>query len=339
MLGKHNLQRKSQKTLTVFTWFVVVTLLLNGCSTAKPKVYHVGILSGSDAFVAIADGFKTKMTELGYVEGENIIYDFQKTDNDREGEKRVIQQFVDEGVDLIFTFPTDPALAAKAATAGTDIPVVFAHAGLEGINLVDNLRNPGGNLSGTRFPGPSLVTKRFDFLLKIDPSIQRLYIPYDKNYPNCAPALEALRPAAESAGVELVELPITTLDEVRVDLQARTATDDIGIDAILLMPELLMQSPDGWTLISTFAAEHSIPLVGSSDKTVTTGGLLSYNVNPVESGMLAASIADKVLKGTSVGTIPVSTPDAYLRINYKVAQQLGLKVPDGIIKQAVEVIR
>jgi putative ABC transport system substrate-binding protein len=333
MSGKNN----SQKVWASLTWLIIASLVLNGCGSKK--VYHVGILSGSAAFVAIADGFKTKMTELGYIEGDNIIYDFQKTDNDREGEKRVMKQFVDEGVDLIFTFPTDPALAAKAATEGTDIPVVFAHAALEGANLVDSVRNPGGNMSGTRFPGPSLVTKRFEFLLRIDPGIQRLYIPYDKNYPACAPAIEALRPAAASAGVELVELPITTLDEVRADLQARAATDDISIDAILLMPELLMQSLDGWALISTFAAEQNIPLVGSSDKTVTTGGLFSYNVNPVESGMLAAVIADKILHGTQAGTIPVSTPDAYLRINYKVAQQLDLTVPESILKQADEIIR
>jgi putative ABC transport system substrate-binding protein len=279
------------------------------------------------------------MTELGYVEGQDIVYDIQKLNDDREGEVRVTRQFVADGVDLIFAFPTDPALAAKAAVEGTDIPLVFAHAGLEGVGLVESVREPGGNLSGTRFPGPDLIVRRFEFLMQIKPDIARIYIPYDKNYPLVNPALETLRPVAASRGVVLVESPATTLDEARADLQARASQDDPGMDAILLMPELLMQSPDGWTLISDFAREHSLPLVGSSDRTIATGSLLTYNVNPLESGQLAAGIADKILQGTPAGTIPVITPEAYLRINYKVAQELGLTVPDGLLEMASEIIR
>jgi putative ABC transport system substrate-binding protein len=204
---------------------------------------------------------------------------------------------------------------------------------------VDSVRAPGGNLSGTRFPGPDLIVRRFEFLMEIDPGIQNLYIPYDQNYPNCAPALEALRPVAESSNVRLVELPITALDEVQADLQARAAAEDIGMDAILLMPELLMQSPDGWAMINTFAVDHNLPLVGSSDKTLAIGSLLTYNVNPVESGALAATIADKILRGTPAGTIPIITPEAYLRINYTLAQELGLTVPEGLLQMATEIIR
>jgi branched-chain amino acid transport system substrate-binding protein len=100
-----------------------------------------------------------------------------------------------------------------------------------------------------------------------------------------------------------------------------------------------MQSPDGCALISAFAAEHKLPLVGSSDRTVTTGGVLSYNVNPVESGMLAATTADKVLQGQRIEDIPIITPDAYLRINYVLARDLGLIVPDSLLRLAAEVIR
>jgi hypothetical protein len=39
------------------------------------------------------------------------------------------------------------------------------------------------------------------------------------------------------------------------------------------------------------------------------------------------------------GTIPLVTPEAHLRINYKTAQELGLNVPEGLLSRADEIIR
>jgi ABC-type uncharacterized transport system substrate-binding protein len=50
-------------------------------------------------------------------------------------------------------------------------------------------------------------------------------------------------------------------------------------------------------------------------------------------------LADKVLKGTRAGTIPVASSESYLQINMKAAQAMGVKVPDGLVKMANEVIR
>ena len=53
-----------------------------------------------------------------------------------------------------------------------------------------------------------------------------------------------------------------------------------------------------------------------------------------DSGKLAAPLADKVLKGTPAGTIPVVSADPFLNIDYKVAQEFGLTLPEGLLKQA-----
>ena len=173
-LSKHI---KSKHPMLALTLLVVTCVFLIGCGkkTQEAKVYRVGILSGAETFVNIADGFKAKMAELGYVEGENIVYDLQKLNADPVGEKRVSEKFVQDKVDLIFAFPTDPALAAKAATQGTDIPVVFAMAGIEGNDLVESVTKPGGNVTGVRFPGPELTVKRFEFLHELVPHAKRVY--------------------------------------------------------------------------------------------------------------------------------------------------------------------
>jgi putative ABC transport system substrate-binding protein len=201
------------------------------------------------------------------------------------------------------------------------------------------VREPGGNITGVRYPGPDLVIKRFEILLKLAPQVKRLYMPYDPNYPSVPPTLDALRPVAASHGVTLVETPVTSVEELEAALQARAELEDMGIDAIQILPEAMMQSPAAWGAISKFAQEHKLPLVGSMLASADLGGIFSYCVDFYEVGVLAAPTADKVLKGTPPGTIPLLSPEPHLRINYKVVQGLGLTVSEGLLSQADEVIR
>jgi putative ABC transport system substrate-binding protein len=246
---------------------------------------------------------------------------------------------VADKVDLIFVLPTEAALLAKAATAETDIPVVFAMAGLEGTDLVDSVRQPGGNITGVRYPGPELTVRRFEILNEMTPHLSRLYISYRQTYPANRIALEELHSVAEASGITLVEVPLASVEDLEADLQARAAADDIGMDAILIMPDDITQSPDGWPLISQFAAEHKIPIGGSAAFEADTGAVFSYINENITTGKLAAPLADKIFKGTPAGTIPVVTPESELRINYKLAQGLGLTVSEGLLSQATEIIR
>lgn len=78
-------------------------------------------------------------------------------------------------MDLIFAFPTPSAIAAKAATQGTKIPVVFAMATLEGTDIVKSVREPGGNITGVRYPGPETLTKRLEILAEMAPRAKRVW--------------------------------------------------------------------------------------------------------------------------------------------------------------------
>jgi putative ABC transport system substrate-binding protein len=299
----------------------------------------VGILDGATGFSGIVDGFKAKMAKLGYVEGENIIYDVHQSNDDPAEEQRILEQFVAAEVDLIFVFPTRATIAAKAATQGTDIPVVFAMTFIEGTNVIETVRNPGGNMTGVRAPGPEEIVKRFELLHELVPQAKRVYVTYDQNHPPNQSAIKALRPAAASLDITLVEALVTSVVDIQADLQARAASDDIGLDAILIMPDFPSQSPAGWPLLSEFAAEHKVPIGGGAAFEAEAGAVFSYVSDYIEIGKLAAISADKILKGTPAGTIPVATPVQSLRINYKQAQELGLTVPRSLLSLATEIIR
>ena len=56
-------------------------------------------------------------------------------------------------------------------------------------------------------------------------------------------------------------------------------------------------------------------------------------------GKQAVLLADKILHGSPAGALMVVTPISRLKINYKLAQQYGLKVSEGLISRADEIIR
>ena len=338
MLGNNNSQTRTRKGWTILVWVVVVSLLLSGCAQ-KPKVYRVGILSSNTSFEAIRDGFKAKMTELGYIENKNIIYIVQDAKPDQADRQLQAKKLVDDKVALIFATGSPDVVAAHAATQGTNVPVVFAYLQLEGTDLVKSVREPGGNMTGVRYPGPEMISKRLEVLLQMAPKVKRVWIGYNKTGPNTPATLEALRPAASSLGVTLVEVPATKMEELGADLATRANSSDLGLDAILTMPDEFNTAAANFAVINKFAVEHKVPLAGGIAFMAQQGALFINTTDLANVGKLAAPLADKVLKGTPAGTIPVVTPEQTLMINYKVAQTLGLTVPEGLLSQASEVIR
>ena len=328
-------------------WTLLVTLLLmfgifwSGCSKKTPneKVYHVGILCGLDYIAVIPDSFKAKMTELGYIEGRNIVYSVQRTNFEPVKEKQILRQFVEDKVDLIFTFPTEVSMAAKATTKGTKVPVIFAIANIEGTGLVDSVRQPGGNITGVRYPGPDLAIKRFEVMRELVPDARRMWIPYQRGYPIVKSQMEVLHPAAAAAGIILIEFPADDAAEIQAELDARKKLDDIGFDLILFIPEPLSCTDDAFEVMGRFAYEHKMPIGGILIQVGGYGSLFGINVDVPKTAQQAAILADKILKGAPAGTIPVVSSESFLQINYKVAKQLGVKIPEGLLSRADEIIR
>lgn len=337
MFSNHHLHRRIRAILAAI---IVASLLLTGCSQ-PPKTYRVGVL-GFIGFSQITDGFKAKMAELGYEEGKNITYDVQLWNvavDSLDAGTQMVKKFVSDGADLVVSFPTEQTVLAKAATEGSNVPLVFVFAGLEGNDLVKSVREPGGNITGVRYPGPETTGKRLELLTQFVPAAKRIGVFYQVGYPTTEPALAVLRPLAQQLGVTLVEIPVNSLDEMKADLEARAKQSDPGVDAFLQMADGLTHSPDGAALVMQFAQDHQLPYGGGHYYQADQGALFAYSPYDFEMGQLAAPIANKVLKGTPAGTIPLSTPENHLVINYKVAQDLGLTVPEGLLAQAEKVIR
>ncbi|OHB62178.1 MAG: hypothetical protein A2167_01710 [Planctomycetes bacterium RBG_13_46_10] len=328
-----------RRQILLATLLIAVCVFLSGCIGKKPKVYRVGILCGLDYIGAIPDIFKSEMSELGYIEGENIIYDVRRTNFEPDKEQQILEKFVSDRVDLIFTFPTEVSMAAKAATRETEIPVLFAIANIEGTGLIDSVRQPGGHITGVRYPGPDLAIKRFEVMRELVPEAKRMWVPFQRGYPIVTSQLEVLRPAAEAVGVTLIEFPADNAAEVQAELNARSKLDKIGFDVILFIPEPLSCTIDAFEVMAKFAYKHKLPIGGITMQVGDYGSIFGIDVDDPKTVRQAAILADKILRGTPAGTIPVVSSESYFEINYKAAQELGLKVNEGLLSRADKIIR
>jgi putative ABC transport system substrate-binding protein len=74
-------------------------------------------------------------------------------------------------------------------------------------------------------------------------------------------------------------------------------------------------------------------------ESVEAGGLMSYGPNLASMFRRAAELADRILRGTKPGDIPVEQPTKFdLIVNLTTAKALGLTIPDSFLIRADEVI-
>ena len=317
-----------------------IGLFLSSCGGAEKKTYRVGVLIGLPFLADVETGFKEGMAELGYVEGENITYDVQIVGFDIATYQSVLQQFVEDEVDLILVCPTEATIEAKTITTDTGIPVVFTFALIEGMGIVNSVQEPGGNVTGVRYPGPDLAVLRYEMLRDIAPNLERIVIPYQAGYPIVQPQLEALYPVAEADGVTIIEAPVNTAEELDAFFQELAASGDPDVDAVLAVAEPLTTTPETIAVINAFGEKYQV-LIGGIVSPEIDGyrSLFGINVNIKQAGSSAAPLADKIFQGFDPQTIPVVSSDPYIEIDYKMIQQLGIQVPDTVLATADQVYR
>jgi ABC-type uncharacterized transport system substrate-binding protein len=140
----------------------------------QPKVPTVGVLvvgsPGSEQFWRL---FREGMRDLGYVEGHNIRFEFRSDEGQASRLPELAAELVRLRVDIIVTWFTPAARAAKQATH--EIPVVIALAGnpVE-TGLVESLARPGENVTGMSSVGAELAGKSVELIRELLPSARRV---------------------------------------------------------------------------------------------------------------------------------------------------------------------
>jgi putative tryptophan/tyrosine transport system substrate-binding protein len=82
-----------------------------------------------------------------------------------------------------------------------------------------------------------------------------------------------------------------------------------------------------------------LPTMYNVREFIEAGGMMSYGPNFLDLYRRAADFVDKILRGAKPADIPVEQPTKFdLVINLTTAKTLGLKIPEGFLLRADEVI-
>jgi len=305
------------------------------------KIPHIGVLSlgrgdKSDASRATLDAFMPALRELGYTEGQNIAFDRKFADGDANKLSRLAQELVDSRVDAIVVLATPAARAVKQATSSIPIIAIGMADPVED-ELVSSLARPGGNVTGTAFLGPELVSKRLQLLKEIVPRLSRVVVlwhPRAYGERTMAGMLKEIESAAQSLGTKLQLVPAAGPDDLSGAFAAMTTE---RADGLIVFPSPMLFSQ--YSRIVTFAANNRLPAMYAAREGVELGGLVSYGVNLPDLSRATAIYLDRILKGAKPAELPVQQATKFeLVINLKTAKALGLTIGRDFLLIADEVI-
>ena len=304
---------------------------LTASAQQQGKIVTIGILA-IEPWPPI-DTFRRALHDLGYIEGKNVRFEYRYAKGDNERLPELANNLVGLNVDVILTWGTDAALAAKQAT--TTIPIVMGTIGDPlGIGIVTNLAHPGGNVTGFSSRAAELEAKRLQLLKELVPGLSRVAILFNPTNHYMPLALQSAQRGAQTLDVTLAMYEvhdITTLDAAFV-----TLTKDRP-DALMIPADTFLVSQR--SRIAQFAIENKLPSVYSFREYIEAGGLIAYTPNYYDLFRRAASYVDKILKGTKPGELPIEQPTRFLLlVNLQTARALGLTVPPRLIARADKVI-
>ena len=274
--------------------------------------------------------FRQGLRDLGYVEGQNIRYEFRSAEGHLDRLPELAAELVRLKIDIIVTWFTPTALAAKQATL--EIPIVMAETGDPvGTGLVASLPRPGGNVTGIASATAELAGKSVQLIRDMLPWARRVTALANATDPFSKPFLEQIRLGGEATGTTINPVRISSSEELET---AFASMEKDRPDAVIVQPSLPSKRA------AELALKHRVPAVSVPRWFAEEqGGLMSYSARYVDLFRKAAVYVDKILKGAQPADLPVEQPTHFeLIINMKTAKALGIDVPPTLLARADEVI-
>jgi putative ABC transport system substrate-binding protein len=295
------------------------------------KNVRIGVL-GTSPLPPLQRLFR-KLPEYGYVEGRNLRLETRFAEGRDDRYPALAAELVALPVDVIVTWGTPAALAAKQATA--TIPIVMGSiADPVSVGVVSNLARPEGNITGFSSQNVDLEVKRLELLKDLLPQLARVGILGNAANPFLDVVLKKLRPTADQMRIALELVEVYNSDQIE---GALVRLDQARPDAVLVPSDNLLLTKR--REIAAALARSKLPAVYAIREFATAGGLIVHGANLGVLFEHAAGYVDRILKGTRPADLPVQLATEFeLIINLKAAAALGLTLPPTLLARANEVI-
>jgi putative ABC transport system substrate-binding protein len=317
--------------------------LLGGAAAAWPRAARaqqpvmpiIGFLNSTspDPSLQRAAAFRQGLTDVGFVDRQNVAIVFRWAEFQDYQLPKLAADLVRQQVAVIAaTGSTAAALVAKRTTSA--IPIVFEIGGDPiTAGLLDNLNQPGGNLTGVSLNAAALGQSQLDLVRELIPKASTVAVFVNPNNPNSGTQVR-IEAAARALGMRTLVLnvspesgfdrPFGTLVQQRADALL------VGNDPFFL---------EWRSKIISLAERHAVPTLYSSRAYVSAGGLMSYGISITEGYHQVGVYVGRILKGAKPADLPVVNSIKFkLAINITTARALNLEVPPAVLKRADDVI-
>jgi putative ABC transport system substrate-binding protein len=275
--------------------------------------------------------FRRGLSELGYVENQNIELEPRFAEGKPERLPVLARELVAAKPDLIYVIGGDVAPFVRGATSTIPIVMAVSNDPVEA-NLVASLQRPGGNITGVTFVSADLAAKRLQFLHELAPQLARVAVLWNPDHVD--PEYWVTQAAGKTMGIQVYSLEARSLADFE---RAYQTALNVGAEAVIPVSSRLMTLHRAG--IIAFADRHRLLLASGFGPWAREGALLSYGPDLDEITRRSAAHVDKILRGASPADIPVEQPTRFqLVLNAKRAKALGLTIPDKLLAVADEVI-
>lgn len=315
-----------------FSKTLLVTLLgalaLN--TFAQDKVHNVAITAIVEhpALDTIRQGVIEELAREGFVEGKNIKIDFQSAQGSTATAAQIARKFVGDKADIIIPITTPSAQPVVAATRS--IPIVFS--GVTdpvAAKLVKSWEPSGTNVTG--ISDHKAIEPQLQLIQTLVPQLKSVGYVYSAGEVNSAIVLEELQEAAKKVNITVV--PVAVQRSADIGTAARSLNGKV--QAIYISEDNAVVS--AYEALHKAALEAKLPVIAADRDTVKRGALAAYAVNQYDIGAETGKVAARILKGEKAGTIAThAVSKMELSINQQTAKELGISVPESLVKEAKE---
>jgi len=317
----NGLKRREFITLIGSTAAWPLTVRAQPSKAARIGVLYIGLADSESFKKELREGLR----ELGYVEGQNISFEFRSAKGKLDRLPALASELVSLKVDVIVALYVPCAMAAKQATR--DIPIVIIAAEPVETGIVASWARPGGNITGVALMSAPLIGKCVELFRDMLSAPRRIAILANAADPLFAKLVLEQVDLARRIGIDIQPITVRGPDE---ELDAAFAAMTSGrADAAVIQGSLSTKR------MADLALEHRLPAASTTRGFADAGGLMSYGADGPAIFRHSARFVQRILQGRQPNDLPIEQPTKFeLAINLKTGKALGLSIPEAFLLRA-----
>ncbi|MGN1147638.1 MAG: ABC transporter substrate-binding protein [Lachnospiraceae bacterium] len=313
----------SKKLALILSLVLTASMALTGCGGSDSSKKTIAIVQpmSHTSLDQIRDTIIAELEAQGRTDIEIVT---ANANGDTSALTTIIQNYKDDGVDILVPIATSTAQTAKAVYEGDDTPIVFAAvsdpvaAGLtgEGCEYITGVSN--------NIPSAEIVKLISNF----QPDYQKIGFLYTSSETNSVSTITAAKAYCDENNIAYEEASIANLSELQTAVETLISKD---VDCLYTGNDNSIASAMPTYIDAAYAKQ--IPVYCGADSMVADGGFATIGVNYVQLGEQVADMVVRILDGEKPVDMPYETLAEYAKyINLQAADRIGLTLDDTMLE-------